>query len=242
MPWVAGKLLLSPVVLPPAKRINRAWVPQFFCCWFTKEHGHSRRLPNGIKPAQHPPTGRQGEYMHIQEQKEAVYACRVTREEPKAPSGSTGGRLGGSFSDGLIASPTQATPSSTRFPGAHEAFLNGASGSVEPRKVNGRPTALKPLPGRPTWLQPQHQDLLQPTRQQWLPHFELRRGSMRRSSQRDRKRRLTQSRGPDRPKNQCKKSGNEKRREREKNRKEKRHSLPCPRGLGRVSCFRTLET
>jgi hypothetical protein len=27
----------------------------------TKEHGHSRQLPTGIKPAQHTPTGRQGD-------------------------------------------------------------------------------------------------------------------------------------------------------------------------------------
>jgi hypothetical protein len=46
------------------KKINSKAIPQSSTSAAPKEHGHSRRLPTGIKPTQHQPTGRQGGYIH----------------------------------------------------------------------------------------------------------------------------------------------------------------------------------
>jgi hypothetical protein len=48
------------------KKMNSKVIPKSGAAAAPKEHGHSRRLPTGIKPAQHPPTGRQEGYMHSQ--------------------------------------------------------------------------------------------------------------------------------------------------------------------------------
>jgi hypothetical protein len=44
--------------------MNSKVIPKSSTAAAPKEHGHSRQLPTGIKPAKHPPTGRQGGYMH----------------------------------------------------------------------------------------------------------------------------------------------------------------------------------